>query len=115
MAWIALCKVSELVEGEGKFVKLPDRNVAVFRKEGTVHVFDDRCPHAGASLSGGTIDDDCVVCPWHQWSFSLEDGTVVGGGRARIRIYPVRIEGDEVQADIEIQQNQPGDVNVTQA
>jgi nitrite reductase (NADH) small subunit/3-phenylpropionate/trans-cinnamate dioxygenase ferredoxin subunit len=97
---MTLCKLSDLVEGEGKLVKFPGRNVAVFLRNETVHVFDDRCPHAGASLSGGTLDEDSIVCPWHQWAFSLEDGAVTGGGRCRISIYPNRVENGEVLADI---------------
>lgn len=100
MAWMTLCKLSELAEDQGKLVKLPDRNLAVFLRAGAIHVFDDRCPHAGASLSGGTIEDDTILCPWHQWAFSLEDGTLTGGGRCRIRIYPNRVENGDVLADI---------------
>lgn len=102
MAWTPLCKVSDVPDGEGKFVKLADdRNIAVFLRDGRLYVFDDRCPHAGASLSGGDIQDDCIVCPWHQWTFSLEDGTLVGGGRAKIRIYPGRIVGQGTEAMIQ--------------
>ena len=104
MAWTDLCKFTDLKDGEGLFVKLADRNIAVFMKDGVIHALDDRCPHAGASLAGGYLDEGNVVCPWHQWTFSLEDGQLVGGGRARIRIYSSRIigQGDTaiVQADI---------------
>lgn len=104
MAWTDLCKLSDLAEGEGKFIPLPDRNLAVFLKEGELHAFDDHCPHAGASLAGGTCEEGFVTCTWHYWSFSLEDGCMAGGGRAKIRVYPTRLEGSgpsaTVQADI---------------
>lgn len=32
----------------------------------------DRCPHREAPLSGGHVDDGCLVCPYHAWTF---DGT----------------------------------------
>jgi nitrite reductase/ring-hydroxylating ferredoxin subunit/uncharacterized membrane protein len=38
-----------------------------------------RCSHRGGPLAEGTVDDDCVVCPWHQSRFRLDDGTVVNG------------------------------------
>ncbi len=105
MPWTDLCKVSELVEGEGRLVGLAeDRNVAVFLKDGKIYATDDRCPHAGGSLSGGMIEEGYIICPWHYWGFSLEDGTMASGGRAKIRVYPVRVQGEGadaiVQADI---------------
>jgi nitrite reductase (NADH) small subunit len=104
MAWTDLCKVSELTEGEGRFVDLGEHQLAVFLKDGSIHACDDSCPHAGGSLSGGMIEDGTVVCPWHYWSFKLTDGTMPAGGRARVRIYATRIVGEGpdalVQADI---------------
>lgn len=104
MAWVDLCKLSDLSEGEGHFVKVNDRNIAVFIIEGKVHAFDDTCPHAGGSLSAGTIDEGYVTCPWHYWSFSIETGTMAAGGRAKIRVYPTQIVGQGpdaiVQADL---------------
>jgi UDP-MurNAc hydroxylase len=32
------------------------------------------CPHAMGNLSKGRIVDNCIVCPNHGWSFSLNDG-----------------------------------------
>ncbi len=38
----------------------PDRGVSVAI---------DECPHRNARLSQGWIDDGCLVCPYHGWSF----------------------------------------------
>ena len=35
---------------------------------------DRRCPHQGADLSHGSLEDGCVVCPRHGWRFDLSDG-----------------------------------------
>ncbi len=106
MAWVDLCKVSDLSEGEGRFVSVDDNNIAIFLKDGKVHVFDDTCPHAGGSLSGGILEEGFVTCPWHYWSFNVETGCMQGGGRAKIRIYPTQIVGEGadaiVQADLQV-------------
>ena len=31
--------------------------------------FPDRCPHREAPLSAGEVDDGCLVCPYHGWTF----------------------------------------------
>lgn len=105
MAWMDLCKLSELTQGEGRFVDLGERQLAVFLQEGEIHAFDDTCPHAGGSLAGGMIENGCIICPWHYWAFKLTDGTMASGGRARIRIYATRTIGEGadavVQADVQ--------------
>lgn len=98
MAWTDLCKVSELCEGEGKLVTLQEKNIAVFLQEGKYYAFDDTCPHAGASLAGGCIEEGHITCPWHFWGFSVENGTMAGGGRAKIRVYPTRVAGEGAEA-----------------
>jgi phenylpropionate dioxygenase-like ring-hydroxylating dioxygenase large terminal subunit len=53
-------------------VRLLDRDLAVTRdRNGAVHVYDDCCPHRGARLSAGHVDDaGCVRCPYHGWGFA---------------------------------------------
>jgi nitrite reductase/ring-hydroxylating ferredoxin subunit len=61
-------------------VLLDDRAIALFRDGDRVVALGDRCPHAGASLGGGWIEDGAVVCPLHRWRFSLGDGRCLRGG-----------------------------------
>ncbi|MEF7612684.1 aromatic ring-hydroxylating dioxygenase subunit alpha [Aquincola sp. MAHUQ-54] len=45
-------------------------DLAIWRDDaGRVHAFDDRCPHRGASLSMGRIEDDRLECAYHGWRF----------------------------------------------
>ena len=41
-----------------------------------VHCLNDVCPHRGAPLSQGWVQEvqghDCVVCPYHGWAFDKE-------------------------------------------
>src|SRR5437870_5451655 len=59
----------------------------------------NRCTHARASLSEGTLDPArcAITCPWHEGVFSLETGQVLGGPPALpIAVYRVKLEGDTV-------------------
>jgi nitrite reductase (NADH) small subunit/3-phenylpropionate/trans-cinnamate dioxygenase ferredoxin subunit len=74
---------------------------------GQVYVLDNECPHAGGSLSAGPIDDGCVVCPRHYWSFRLDNGEMRDMPGVAISIYKSRLferEGQSklVQADLPI-------------
>jgi phenylpropionate dioxygenase-like ring-hydroxylating dioxygenase large terminal subunit len=37
---------------------------------GEVVAQEDRCPHLGASLSHGTVEGDCIACPFHGMRFN---------------------------------------------
>ena len=91
MAWVSLCQLDEVEEGRGKFVEVGGFQLAVFVHEGKPFVLDNRCPHAGGSLSGGHVESGCAVCPWHHWAFDLGTGQLRGRPAVKVRCYPARL------------------------
>ena len=51
-------------------VRLLERDVVLWRDdEGAVHAWADQCPHRGARLSLGRVQDGQLECPYHGWQF----------------------------------------------
>ena len=68
--WYCLFPLAEL-DGKPRPFRLLGENVAVWKDdEGVPHAVLDRCPHRTAKLSGGTIQNGAIVCPYHGWAFS---------------------------------------------
>lgn len=106
MPWTTLCTLDDLTEGMARCVDIDGFELAVFLQDGQVHVADNKCPHAGGSMSAGHIESGCAVCPWHGWAFDLKTGALRGGliESEALGVYPARIleENDRklVQADM---------------
>ena len=45
------------------------RLLAFATASGEISVIDAHCPHMGADLSQGTLENDRVVCPFHHWQY----------------------------------------------
>jgi nitrite reductase (NADH) small subunit len=95
-----VCRVQDVVDGEGKTVAAGNKLIALFRVNGEYFAIDDVCPHMGASLSGGYLEEGIVTCPWHAWRFRLGDGAWADNPRIKIGCYPVRLVGDEIQIQV---------------
>ena len=104
MSWTSLCELTELTEGEGKYVEIDGFQLAVFLDKGGVFAMDNSCPHAGGNLAGGHVDDGCAVCPWHYWAFRLDNGQLRDMPGVNVSTYPTRVfdfNGKQfVQADL---------------
>jgi len=85
---------AELPEGKGLRVQLGEEVVAVFRCNGTTYAVQDRCPHAGASLAEGVVDEMELICPAHGYRFCLRTGRGITDPTLRLKVYPVRREQD---------------------
>ena len=95
-----VCRAEELPEGESRTIELGGKLIALFHHDGQYFAIDDVCPHMGASLGGGYVENGIVTCPWHAWRFRLADGAWADSPRVKIGCYPVRVENGLVQIQI---------------
>jgi nitrite reductase (NADH) small subunit/3-phenylpropionate/trans-cinnamate dioxygenase ferredoxin subunit len=91
MPWITLTPLDALSEGKAVYVEAGGCHLAVYLHHGQPHVIDNYCPHAGGSMAGGYIEDDCAVCPWHNWPFRLDNGNLKGSTAVQIKVYQARL------------------------
>ncbi|XP_039229577.1 cholesterol 7-desaturase nvd [Drosophila yakuba] len=77
--WYGILKSSQLKAGEATCVSCLGEDLVIFRtQKDNVFILDAYCPHLGANLGiGGRVVDDCVICPFHQWSFRGTDGLCI--------------------------------------
>lgn len=99
--WQQVCRLSQLVEGQGHEVWVNGRPLALFLANGKVYALDDRCPHREGQLSQGTLVNGEAVCPLHGWNFDLSTGVSPYTPTDRVATYPVRILGEAVEVDAE--------------
>ncbi len=97
-----VARVGEIPAGEGRAFHVQDRMIAVFFIEDRYTAINDICPHMGASLAGGSVENGVVYCPWHAWRFNVCNGTWEDNPRAKIcqEVFEVRIEGNEIQVRV---------------
>jgi nitrite reductase (NADH) small subunit len=89
--FVPIAKVTDLPLGRARAFPLGDRLVAVFYDGHEYLAINDFCPHMGASLADGEVQDGIVTCPWHAWRFRLCDGTWCDNPRIRTESYEVKI------------------------
>jgi len=99
-----VASLAELPAGTAKRVYAANDAVALFNVNGAVYAIANRCTHARASLSEGSVDPArcAVTCPWHEGVFSLESGRVLGGPPVHpVATYQVKLEGDTILIALE--------------
>lgn len=81
--WADAAAEGDVVEGRAVLGDADGVPVLLVRRAGVVLALADRCTHRGGPLHEGTLEDGCVVCPWHASRFALEGGAVDRGPATR--------------------------------
>ena len=97
---VTVARVGDIPDRGARTVGGPGKAVAVFRDGEQYFAIDDMCPHMGASLAGGFVENGIVTCPWHYWRFRLADGAWADNPRIKIGCYPVRVTDGEIQVEL---------------
>jgi phenylpropionate dioxygenase-like ring-hydroxylating dioxygenase large terminal subunit len=69
--WFRVALGGEIRRNELRTMHFFGRELIAFRADdGRAQVMEAHCPHLGAHIGvGGRIEGDCVVCPFHGWTF----------------------------------------------
>lgn len=72
--WFPVGVASELTEtAPTQLVRILGETLVLFRdKKGRVGLLEDRCPHRGASLSYGRVEERGLSCAYHGWLFDTQ-------------------------------------------
>jgi len=69
------------------------------KQDEEIHAFKNRCPHQNKPLNNCWLSENQIVCPFHRFHFSIENGR--GHGTSLFK-YDVKIEGGKVWLGKEI-------------
>lgn len=89
---------SDFATGRGRAVEVDGRRVAVLREGERFVAVADACPHMGASLADGRLEEGVVTCPWHGWRYDATNGKGLPPARAWacVHVFEVKVEGEDV-------------------
>jgi len=94
--FLFVAKDEAVLEGHGLAVEAAGREYALFRVNGKVYAIDNACPHEGAQLAQGDVQNGVVSCPWHGWTFDVCTGCSVAPTGRKVRNYETKVENGSV-------------------
>lgn len=78
-------------------LKIGDKRLCMARHNNDYYVTDDKCPHNGESLSKGKVNFlGEIICPWHNYRYSLKHGSECEGKTQDLDTYSVERREDGI-------------------
>jgi nitrite reductase/ring-hydroxylating ferredoxin subunit len=100
-SFVKVAAVAEIAPGRGKCVEARGRRIALFNIRGSYYAIDDACPHTGAPLCEGDLEDAEVTCPWHGAVFDVTTGACREGPSSEdVASYRVRVIDGNVEVEV---------------
>ncbi len=98
--YFKVCNIAELKESQGERFLVNDTDIALFKIDGKIYAVNNVCPHKQANIMHeGFVENGCVTCPLHGWTFEIATGNLLGGSRG-LKSYPVKIEKDDIYVQV---------------
>ncbi len=94
--YLKLAETHEIAPNAGKTVYANGEPIALFNLNGAFYAISGSCPHRGAPLSEGMVQEDKVFCAWHCFDFNLKTGACGAVPELCVRTYEVKVEGDAI-------------------
>ena len=92
--WCKVLPPGALEEGGVQSVHCAGRAICVLKTNGQLAALDDACPHQGAPLGDGWVEEGLLICPRHAWAFDPFKGSLAGSEVQEIATYPIEERDD---------------------
>lgn len=70
--------------------------IAVAHTDEGYRACTNECPHAGGPLGEGELNGSVLTCPYHGWTFDLNEGACLTNAGAAFTTFNVQVVGDAV-------------------
>lgn len=92
-----VARTEEIPVGERKRIEVNGQRISIFNIDGNYYAIIDTCPHKKtAPLIRGTLDGVAIKCPNHGYRFDLKTGECNISPDFNAKVFPVRVEDDEI-------------------
>lgn len=102
MTFEKICTLDDVWEGEMSGFKTIDGTEILLAvlSGGEVRALQPKCPHQEFSLLYAKLDKHVLTCRAHLWQFDIRTGKGINPSDCALRVYPTRVEGDDVYVDV---------------
>ncbi len=97
---VKVATLSDIPDDHGHCVIVGDREIGLFRVNGTIYAISNVCRHQGGPLSDGWLEGPMVSCPWHNWTFDVTTGACTLAPNASLLTYAVTVDGEDVYVEV---------------
>jgi len=99
MVWILLYNTENLEKEfskPGKLVKkwVKGKEICLGKNTNGYFAVQNHCPHAGAEMNFGFIENDRLICPFHRYSFDTVTGRSLPSQGEALKVYPLEMRED---------------------
>jgi len=92
-----LGRVSDLQTNEMREVDTGKTKLLLVRQGQQITAVGATCPHAGAPLAEGVLDNGTIICPWHKAAFCARTGRRIDPPAVdNIEVYPLKLEDGNI-------------------
>ena len=94
-------KCDDLEIGKSAIIEVGDKEIALFNYKGDFYAIDNTCPHRGAPLGEGRIEEGILICPNHEWRFELKSGWCPQNPELSTEVYPIKVHDEKIYIRLE--------------
>src|SRR5690349_7276016 len=100
MGFQRVAGIEDVWSGEMLAVEVHGELVLLVNIDNDIYAYADACPHQNSRLSEGTLTNKILRCARHHWEFDICSGAGVNPQNTCLRVFPVRLEGDDIFVDL---------------